>query len=325
MLTPSLHCYFSEETRGYIIKKDELIGTLVGEAQRSGIEIAAGRRVTGISSRGAKGYGLRTDRGELKCQLLVDCSGHRSPVRSFLGLSQIPTAGAVIHHLSADEFDASWLGSGSRPGRRYASFLFDRENIPGGYAWTFPMGDTVQLGAVSVENPARCLDRLLHIHGLELPRVPDTVGGRIPSGGLVDRLVHGRVLLLGDAAGAVNPVNFAGNYGAMLSASFAAETICEYFKKCKNHKGDCTADLERYERRMKEHPSQSPALAAGARALYSLGNRTLDLMGRSAGREGGLSLARMGAGLLISPGLYGEIGKLLRVRRTMPYLLADGW
>ena len=279
MITPTLHRYYSEETAGYVLKKDSLIYHLAGEARKGGVELAAGTRVLGMEHGSPEGYRIRADRRDATAEIVADCGGHNSSVRSFLGLPRQETRGAVRYSFAPDQFDPSVLGSGSGPGRRYATFLFDAGLFRGGYAWSFPMGDSVQLGAVSSENPADGLVRLSESLGIVLPEPRETVGGRIPCGGLEKKLTYGNILLVGDAAGAVNPMNFAGNLGAMLSGALAGKAVIEYFKKRKKNEDDCTNALADYERSMKAHPSQSSELARGARALYSLSNEALDLLG----------------------------------------------
>ncbi len=328
LFTPSLYEYHNEITKGYILAKDLLIHSLLSQARSQGIHFFPSTKIVDVErGRGGKYIITSIDGKKYRTGILADCSGFTSPVRRYLGLEKIPTLGAVRYLFPVDEMKHITLGKDRHPGKRYLDFLFDPKIFQGGYGWIFPMGGEVQLGAVTRGNPARALKRFFVEHGMRLPEPTSVTGGRIPYKGPERRLVHGGILLLGESASLVNPMNFSGNYSGMLGATVAADVIIRYFEHKKIKRKGALGLLNAYEERMRAHPSQSPLLIQGAHALYSLGPKALDLLGMSARRNGkeGLSVGKLVFRLILNPSMLKETGKLRQVGKAMPNLWKNGW
>jgi len=326
-ITPSLYDYYNERTKGFIVKKDEFIKYLVNKAEKGGVVFHPGERIISVNEEVSGNYELRSEKGTYSSRILVDCSGFNSPVRRFLGLGKIPTMGAVRYLFRKKEFDIERFGVVRTPGKRYINFIFHPFYFPGGYGWIFPMGKMVQVGAACTNNPALALDRYLSDAGIGAGRPGDVVGGRIPFMGPERKLVYDRVLLIGESASLVNPMNLAGNYGAMLSASLAAEAVTQYFNSNEKDNVSLSGVLHGYEEKLLGHPSQSIRLGEGAGALRSLSGKALDTLGKCSIKEGegGLSTGRMILKLLFAPSLYPEILRLVKLNRSMPFLWEHGW
>jgi geranylgeranyl reductase family protein len=103
--------------------------------------------------------------------------------------------------------------------------------VPGGYAWVFPKGDHVNVGVGgwASEGP-RLREHLEHAcagYGLPSARLAGLRGYRLPMRSPGDTAVSGRALLVGDAAGLVDPLSGDGIYEALVSARLAAETALD--------------------------------------------------------------------------------------------------
>jgi geranylgeranyl reductase family protein len=101
--------------------------------------------------------------------------------------------------------------------------------VPGGYGWVFPKGDhaNVGVGGWPSEGP-KIRDRLARVaaaHGLPLAALTDLKGHRLPMRPPGAGARSGRILLVGDAAGLVDPLSGDGIYEAWVSARLAAEAI----------------------------------------------------------------------------------------------------
>lgn len=105
--------------------------------------------------------------------------------------------------------------------------------VPGGYGWVFPKGDHANfgVGGWASEGPRLRghLDRLCRAHGLDPALLTSVRGHRLPmrelSTDMSKGLSLGPVLLVGDAAGLVDPLSGDGMYEALVSAELAAAAI----------------------------------------------------------------------------------------------------
>ncbi len=101
--------------------------------------------------------------------------------------------------------------------------------VPGGYGWVFPKGEHANLGVGGWlgEGPQlrAHLGRLAREHGLDPSLLRDVRGHRLPMRRPGAPTTRARVLLVGDAAGLVDPLSGDGIYEAFVSARLAAEAI----------------------------------------------------------------------------------------------------
>jgi geranylgeranyl reductase family protein len=103
--------------------------------------------------------------------------------------------------------------------------------VPGGYGWVFPKGDHANLGVggwmTEGPNLRDHLDRLAQVHGVDPAALESVQGHRLPMRELGAPAASGRVLLVGDAAGLVDPLSGDGIYEAFVSAELAASAILD--------------------------------------------------------------------------------------------------
>ena len=101
--------------------------------------------------------------------------------------------------------------------------------MPGGYGWIFPKGDHVNVGVGGweAEGPRlrEHLVALCRAHGVALDDLEEIRGYRLPCREPDSTLARGRALIVGDAAGLVDPLTGDGMYEAFLSGRFAAEAV----------------------------------------------------------------------------------------------------
>jgi geranylgeranyl reductase family protein len=103
--------------------------------------------------------------------------------------------------------------------------------VPGGYAWVFPKGDHVNVGVGGWESEGprlrEHLERACAGYGLPHERLESLRGYRLPMRRAGERPVKGRAVLVGDAAGLVDPLSGDGIYEALVSSRLASETALE--------------------------------------------------------------------------------------------------
>jgi geranylgeranyl reductase family protein len=101
--------------------------------------------------------------------------------------------------------------------------------VPGGYAWVFPKGDHVNVGVGGWESEGprlrEHLRRLCAVHDVDFDALTGLRGFRLPYRRAVSTFASDKVLLVGDAAGLIDPLSGDGMYEAFVSAKLAAEAI----------------------------------------------------------------------------------------------------
>jgi geranylgeranyl reductase family protein len=165
---------------------------------------------------------LETARGTLRARFLIAADGATGPTARAVGwtepLASVPALDAEVAappHLLARFADRA---------------RFDLGTPPGGYAWIFPKADhlSVGMGVFTRGGVRRRLREELHayIHavGLGGATVRSVRGAPIPVRPRRDA-AHGRVLLVGDAAGLADPLTGEGISLAILSGRLAAESL----------------------------------------------------------------------------------------------------
>ena len=120
----------------------------------------------------------------------------------------------------------------------HCNILLNQENTPGGYTWIFPKKDgqvNAGLGFYmhgEYPNPKTIFDK--HVVSKPLFKGSSIIkmgGGFIPTRRPIDRLVGNGVVIIGDAASLVNPINGGGIAPSMKSGYFAGQTIIDALEK----------------------------------------------------------------------------------------------
>jgi len=103
--------------------------------------------------------------------------------------------------------------------------------VPGGYGWVFPKGGHANFGVGGWEAEApRLRDhlrRLCEAHGVAPDDLEELRGYRLPLREPRSTLARGRALLVGDAAGLIDPVSGDGMFEGFLSARYASEAVLD--------------------------------------------------------------------------------------------------
>lgn len=103
--------------------------------------------------------------------------------------------------------------------------------VDGGYGWVFPNSDKLVIGVGGLprrrNNFPAALKRLATLAGYTGTQLPKAAGHHIPYGNFLRSPGAGTTLLLGDAAGLVDPFLGEGIYYAQRSGELAAESIME--------------------------------------------------------------------------------------------------
>ena len=189
---------------------------LVERAQEAGVEFCDGVRVDVQSD-----AQLHVDGAVVNVDALVGADGANGVTARALGLGGdivpgVALEGNVRHGVVSRELYRGRM-------------VIELAILPGGYGWIFPKGDHVNVGVGgwASEGPhlRERLRELCVAYGVDPTKVTDLRGHRLPLRRPSTKLARGRALLVGDAAGLVDPVSGDGIYEAFVSARLAAEEI----------------------------------------------------------------------------------------------------
>ena len=114
-----------------------------------------------------------------------------------------------------------------------STFGLNVGKLPGGYGWLFPKGDhlNIGLGAWKYYGPnlKKDLALLTQYYGFEPSDLWGLRGHHLPVRAPTSPILDGNILLVGDAAGLLDPLSGEGIYSALWSGKTAAYHIGEYF------------------------------------------------------------------------------------------------
>jgi geranylgeranyl reductase family protein len=194
---------------------------LVEQAAAAGARFRDGVKVAAVRVDG-DGASLTVDGEPVEAGVLVGADGANGTTRKALGLGGEYVLGVAFE----GNVDKTLVG-----GRFDGLAEFELGTIPGGYGWIFPKGDHVNVGVGGWESEGPSLRGHLRVlcraHGIADGAVHALRGHRLPLRRAGSVAARGRALLVGDAAGLVDPLSGDGMYEAFVSSRLAAETIGE--------------------------------------------------------------------------------------------------
>ena len=214
-------------------RRSRLDAHLVAEAAAAGADFRDGLRATALDLDEA-GATVRFDGTAASAPVVIGADGVNGLTARALGFGDRRYGVALEGNVSyAHAREDRWRGRA----------VVDLGAVPGGYAWVFPKGDHVNVGVGgwASEGPRlrEHLERACSAYGLPHARLESVRGFRLPMRRSGETPVRGRALLVGDAAGLVDPLSGDGIYEALLSARFAAEAVLDLL-------AGRQVDLERY-------------------------------------------------------------------------------
>jgi geranylgeranyl reductase family protein len=207
----------SAEPLAVMTQRSRLDAYLAEKAVEAGADFRDGVRVDAPEA-DANGVSVRAGGRTIRGDVLIGADGANGVTARALDLAR------EIEHGVAFEGN---VPHGVAPRVRYAGrIVIELCVVPGGYGWVFPKGDHVNVGVGGwrTAGPAlrEALQRLCAEHGLPWERVESLRGHRLPLRRAATTLARGRALVVGDAAGLVDPVSGDGMYEAFLSGKLAS-------------------------------------------------------------------------------------------------------
>ena len=203
----------------WMVQRDQFDNFLMEQAIGQGVEFKADTELTGVSLQGDT-WQVEANNGAFESKYLIAADGADSTVAKLLSFTDTQKIAA-----------ASLQVPGSVSDRRKMTAFFDFGSLKNGFMWCFPKADGYSLSAAYVRNPQGKPDELKK----QLTKYAelfdlDASQGEYREHSLnlwqKDRPLHSdRVLLVGEAAGMVDPLIGEGIRPAMFTGVQAAAAV----------------------------------------------------------------------------------------------------
>jgi geranylgeranyl reductase family protein len=233
----------SPKAFAYMTQRTRLDALLAEKAVESGAVFRQCESIRSVERRGGH-VTVRTSRNAYRGRVLVAADGANGITARMSGLSHprdyqygIAMEGNVT---PAKGFPAKWK----------KAIGLDFGGIPGGYSWLFPKGNHLNIGIGGYEyigpRLRSQLKSLVEFYDFDPAGLWGVRGHRLPQRRGNFALADGNVMLVGDAAGILDPLTAEGIFAAVHSAQIAAVNIFQYLN-------GQTVSLEGYTQELEQH------------------------------------------------------------------------
>ena len=223
----------------WMVQRSQFDNFLMEQATGKGAEFKSGVEVTGASLQGET-WQVQTSAGTFEGKYLIAADGANSNVAKFIGLENSSTIAAASLHVPGELSD-----------RRKQTAFFDFGSLKNGFMWCFPKADGYSFSAAYVRNPKGKPDELRK----QLTKYAamfdvDASQGEYKEHPLnlwdEERTLHtDRALLVGEAAGIVDPLIGEGIRPAMFTGISAANAVIGALEGDANALADYTESINK--------------------------------------------------------------------------------
>jgi flavin-dependent dehydrogenase len=223
-----------------LTQRRRLDAFLVERALETGVTLRQRAAITGID-RHSTHVVVHTNGETFKGATLVAADGANGPTARMAGIDA-----RLLHGIA---LEGNITPNGDFPTEWEDMLGLNLGGIPGGYGWMFPKGDHLNIGIGGWKYTAPSLrgrlGNLAAFYGFEAANMRSLRGHHLPMRGPSGALVNGNVLLVGDAAGLVDPLTGEGIYSAIWSGRTAARHLALYVAGEVPDLDDYRAEVER--------------------------------------------------------------------------------
>ncbi len=207
------------ETLVYMTQRHRLDAFLVEQAVAAGAVFEDGHQVRAIEL-DVDGATVRANGDIFEARVLVGSDGANGVVARNAGLAPVTEPPVA--------FEAKYPYDEAPPEWRDLLAL-ELGSMAGGYGWSFPKSDHFNVGCGGWRDQGpqlrRHLSALRSRYGLDAVESSESRGHSLPTRDGEAPIVRGRALLVGDAAGLVDPMSGEGIYAAFVSGRLAASSV----------------------------------------------------------------------------------------------------
>ena len=300
---------------GIVLERKVFDKHVAMDAIRSGCEVLLRCEATGMK-RVEDGFivsvtSLCSDVDEIKAKIVIGADGPEGHVGPWAGINT---------KVKADEMESGlqYEMTKLKMDKNDTIEFYFGSVAPGGYAWIFPKGyDTANVGidisSSKTDKTARqCLDEFVRSnHQTSCGEIVEVNAGGNPLCGVFDKIVCDNVLLVGDAAGCINPITGGGIDTALESGMIAGRVAAKAIQS-----GDCSVNvLSEYSDYVEEHIAKKFRKFINIRDfLYELSDEDLD---EYIGALSDASISSLSTKSLIKALMKVSPRKLLKLRKLL--------
>lgn len=230
---------------------------LAGKAADAGAAFRDGQRVREIERRG-DGFVVSAGADRIRASVVVGADGANGIAGRALDL-ETPRVNCVALEGNLDHGHAAGRGHDHR------AAVLEFGIVPGGYGWIFPKRDHLNFGVGGWETAGprlrADLARLCRAHRVDGGELTELRGHRLPLRRRGAVAARGRALLVGDAAGLVDPITGDGMFECFVSARLATDAIADVLD------GRATG-VEAYGRRLEQRLAPLVSLSWSAKMAF---------------------------------------------------------
>jgi len=270
-VVPSGKWFYITRLPGYALDRAAFDRWLVDGAVDDGGELRTSTKVTGIS-RHDGGWRVEAKGETIDARIVIGADGPASFVARQAGLVRsLERIGAYEYRFRRE--DVPLLET-------EFFLLYIGQVYNGGYAWIFPKGDSVNVGAGGHIDAHAATVAFCRKFAIDVDRKTQTIAGSIPARYDLTSLAAPGLAIVGDAGGITNPLNGAGIHPGIFSGRIAGEVAVTALER-----EDPTAMMA-YDRAMKASPFLDPLLFWMIDRIRRWSDRLMDSVGAElAGRD----------------------------------------
>ncbi len=263
-VVPSGKSFFITRLPGYALDRAAFDRWVVDGAVDDGAVLQTSTRVTRVD-RMDGGWRVHADGGTFESRILIAADGPTSFVAKSLGLvrrqDQILAYEYRFPRAAVDLPDPD----------RFLLYIGARYD--GGYAWIFPKGDAVNIGAGGHIDAHAATVAFCRDHAIDPDRREKIIAGTIPYRYDLAAYAVPGFAVVGDAAGVTNPMNGAGIHPGLFSGRIAGEIAVTALEK------EDPAAMGLYDRVLRGSPFLDPLLWWMIERVRGWSDRLMDDVG----------------------------------------------
>ena len=209
------------KTLAYMTQRDRLDAFLAERAAEAGADFRDDCGLISLVSEG-DGVTIQTNGGQIRARVVVGADGANGIVGRSVSLTPVEDRQVALEAnfpYLEEQIPDDWDGA----------IGLELGSVSGGYSWSFPKSDHLNVGSggwqsegVRLREQLGALRKQYDLLGAPMLNLR---GQHLPLRAEGAPIVKGRILLVGDAAGLVDPMSGEGIGAAFISARFASDTI----------------------------------------------------------------------------------------------------